>query len=390
MPQTLRLLHVTDLHLRDAVPGTAEIALRRSREIPRLLDALEARLPALSPDVVAITGDLLHAPYGLFRGEDRYGMSALRAAVVEDYRALKARFERWGVPFMVLPGNHDDPAAFRQVFGGSGTLDVNGHRLVSFSDMEGEGNVPWRTGAEWDRFVASTRPEAGEGLFHIHLQHFVVHPAVDHPYPHNYGNAAAILSAVGAADHVVMSIAGHYHPGGGPVARDGTVHLVGRAFCEPPHPASLLVLSDGELVAHETVSFGPLPAPDAVVVVDRDTLLAPAAHFRSADGIVLDAARVEALACRTDAVLVCTASLDRDDLPVCDWARLSDAHDAFHARLAGRGVVLDALYYTTRRTREEASAAGLPRIAIGPEEDLMARIREDLCIDVARAANALR
>lgn len=183
MDRPLRLLHLTDLHLREAVPGTAEIARRRSREVGALLDRLEAMLPELAPDAVAITGDLLHAPYGLYRGADRFGMAALRAHVLADYRALKARFERWARPWIALPGNHDDPESFAAVFGPPRVLDVHGHRLIAFHDREGPGHVPFRPAEEMARFDAALAD--ADSPPQVHLQHYVLHPEVQDPYPHN-------------------------------------------------------------------------------------------------------------------------------------------------------------------------------------------------------------
>ena len=151
----LRILHVTDLHYRGDVPGTSEIACRRSRRIPELLDRLEARLDALAPDVIAITGDLLHAPYGLFRGDNRFDLGDFLPAVAADYRNLRLRFESWGRPYLVLPGNHDHEPSFFAEFQQEPELELGEHRLIAFRDREHAGNVPFRVDDERTRFAAA-------------------------------------------------------------------------------------------------------------------------------------------------------------------------------------------------------------------------------------------
>ena len=381
MSDPLRLLHLTDLHLRDAIPGTAEIARRRSRAIPGLLDRLEAMLPALAPDAVVITGDLLHAPYGLYRGEDRFGVAALRPAVAADYRALKARFDRWGLPWLALPGNHDDERSFAEVFGPAGALDVKGFRLIAFHDREGAGHVPRRDADGMARFSAALADPTSPPQ--VHLQHYVLHPDIDDPYPHNYADRSSLLAAMAESGRVALSLAGHFHGGGGPARVGGVHHLVGRAFCEAPHTVALVSLHhDGRLDVMEIPLAETSGATTAPALISREHLLGVHAHFRDAAAIRARddlGALIEAAQGR---LLICAASLDREDLAGLDWPRLADAHDVLHAALREEGVVLDGLYYTTGRTNAEAAAAGLPRIACCGDGALAAALGRDFGISI--------
>lgn len=381
----IRLLHLTDLHFRGAVPGTSEIAIRRSRLVPLLLDRIEAMLPSLSVDFVAVTGDLLHAPYGLFRGANPFAMEALRPAVAEDYLALKARFDRWGIPYLALPGNHDDEESFAAVFGGRREADVGGYRIVAFHDREGADNVPFRNGEERLRFHAVLGD--GDPRRQIHLQHYVAHPEVDHPYPHNYGDAPALLEALDRSGRVHLSLCGHYHPGSDMLRQGASVHAVGRALCEAPHPVRVVSIgADGAVSASEVTLDGGPTAPARALVVSRDRLLSPAAHFRDPGGIVA-ADDLAGLGEAADgALLVCAASLDRDDLAGLTWPELADAHDRVHLVLARHGIALDAVYYTTRHPAGSPEAARMPRVTLFHGQTLLERVAADFGLPAAAIA----
>jgi len=374
----LKLLQITDLHFRGDVPGTCEIARRRSRQIPQLLDRIESLLPELQPHAVAVTGDLLHAPYGLFRGANPFAVEDMAASVERDYDYLKRRLDAWQVPYIALPGNHDHESGFEAVFGRVGELEVEGYRLVAFHDREWEANVPWRRGEQRQRFEellrsADERPQ-------IHLQHYVVHPAVDHPYPHNYGDREELLDAMAGSERVRLSIAGHFHDGSALSERDGVLHAICPALCEPPHPVRLIEISPDGTVETRDIPLGETWEVERLVVVSRDDLLAPSAHFRDSSGVVVADDLDALLPLIAGATVVCASSMDRDDLRGLDWPGMADAHDRLHQQLGEHGIVLDAIYYTTALPAEQAAAAGLPRITLGPGECVATRAMADLRI----------
>ena len=67
--ERLRILHLTDLHLRQSLPGTAQQPKRLSRDMPDILRCLGDRLDEWSPDVIALTGDLLDVPEDVVDGK---------------------------------------------------------------------------------------------------------------------------------------------------------------------------------------------------------------------------------------------------------------------------------------------------------------------------------
>src|SRR5204863_6572219 len=88
---SLRILHVTDLHLRAAPEGEL-YGVRTNASFAAVMEHALGD-PAWQPDAVLVTGDIAEDP---------------APAVYADFRA---RMERLGVPVLCLPGNHDEPGA---------------------------------------------------------------------------------------------------------------------------------------------------------------------------------------------------------------------------------------------------------------------------------------
>lgn len=91
---TLSVAHLSDPHITDGPLGAAP-----AQGLYRALGRALALSPA--PAMVVITGDLV----------DR--------GTVAEYRVLRDLIERAPSPLYLLPGNHDDPQAFLEVFHGS-------------------------------------------------------------------------------------------------------------------------------------------------------------------------------------------------------------------------------------------------------------------------------
>ena len=145
-----RLLHFTDMHLRQHQPGTAGDPARLSRLMPAALDRLADRIKALAPDVVVMTGDVLDVPNEVIIGrtpDDRPLQSWIDDAV-DDLVLVKDWFDGTGVAYMVMPGNHDHEAAFSRVFGDtSGARDIAGIRFFCFWDALASDRQPRRSGS---------------------------------------------------------------------------------------------------------------------------------------------------------------------------------------------------------------------------------------------------
>lgn len=127
-----RLLHLSDLHA--VATGTRASGVLDTNDLLReAIDALSERLTAIGLiDAVLVTGDI---------SDD---------GSAESYGIAKAQLVRLGLPLLVIPGNHDRRAAFRDAFADTalmpddGPLDwiaeVAGTRIIGLDTLvEGQG-----------------------------------------------------------------------------------------------------------------------------------------------------------------------------------------------------------------------------------------------------------
>ena len=82
--ERLRILHLTDLHLRRSLPGTAQQTKRVSRDTPNILCYLGDRVDEWSPDVIALTGDLLDVPDEVVDGQHAKEEPEANAAAISN------------------------------------------------------------------------------------------------------------------------------------------------------------------------------------------------------------------------------------------------------------------------------------------------------------------
>lgn len=224
----MRIVQISDLHLRHRLPGASGIEGRLSRAVPEKLDEAVSALRRDPPDLLALTGDIIDFPF------DAWDDPAMLKKGRADLEAVRERIERVGCPWVAFAGNHEPAALVRDVFGTQeADRIVAGHRVLVFEDQEGEGHVPRRTGSERDRFERALRDKASPPQ--VHLQHFVVWPERNEGYPHTYADGEAMRKAICASGVVRAVLSGHYHPGVPPTRIDGTTFAVAPAFCEAPH-----------------------------------------------------------------------------------------------------------------------------------------------------------
>ncbi|MBI2978719.1 MAG: metallophosphoesterase [Rhodospirillales bacterium] len=263
----VRILHLTDLHLRQAIPGTATKAERLSRAMPAALERLSAKLPALAADVVALTGDLLDVPdveAGGLGGNDAPPSPALAQHAEADYRLMKDWLESTGLPYLVIPGNHDHEAIYDRVFGAPPAVrDLAGVRFVAFRDELDADRTPLRTGARRALFEEAVAGDGMDGPWQVHLQHYMIHPPTVAGWRYNYRGSRRMKRMIEQAGRVRAVLSGHYHPGSLTVSRDGVHYSVPPAFCSAPHPFRLMDVAADGTVSYQDVSVdGPAPAKE--------------------------------------------------------------------------------------------------------------------------------
>jgi histidinol-phosphate phosphatase family protein len=277
---SLRIGQITDLHARQAQPGTSLIPKRRSRETLALLPAALRDLKDRGAQFVAITGDLLDVPDYITRGDDYYDYhpATWRQEAESDYRACKTILDACGLPYMVLPGNHDLEAAMWSVFDReSHTADVAGWRIARFCDREGDCHMPRRLDRERKLMQAllggtDTRPQ-------IHLQHYVITPELNQGYPHSYLENASLREQLESSGRVALALSGHYHAGT-ELLGTKTRFTTCPAFCDFPHPYRLYELDAGGVTVetlHALKTHRRQGRPTAFV--DRDGVITRMASY---------------------------------------------------------------------------------------------------------------
>lgn len=240
----LRVLHLTDLHLRRSQSGTANQPERLSREIPDLLQRLADRLHEWAPNVIAMTGDLLDVPEDVLNGnlrlrEPTAGAEAVGAAF-EDYRWIRKWLDSVGVPWVVIPGNHDHRRAFSSSFQtASPDVCYGGWRFIGFDDDLDPGRTPTRFNAERHRFQSVCNNDASP---QIHLQHYMLRPRLHRRTPYSYKPAVGLVTRIEATPNVRLVLSGHYHPGAYAKSTCGVVYSTAPAFCETPFRFRLIDL----------------------------------------------------------------------------------------------------------------------------------------------------
>jgi 3',5'-cyclic AMP phosphodiesterase CpdA len=248
----VRLLHISDLHLRATLAGTSDKPERLSRKAPELLARLAQRMREIAPDAIVVTGDLLDVPKPFLYGKitDMDLRAEITAAAISDYRYVADWMRSHGVPFVALPGNHDAYDLFYGVFGDDAReLDVGGTRLVAFHDREHENNIPRRVGQEASHFQSALADD--DERPQIHLQHFLIRPALALDYPYNYPDAQEMAAAIRTSGRVLAVLSGHYHKGAVLTDDSGVCYSTAQAFCIAPHPVRVLDVQERALQTND-------------------------------------------------------------------------------------------------------------------------------------------
>lgn len=278
----MRIVQVTDLHLRHFQPGSAAIPRRRSREMKKLFPQALAEIAQGNPDLLVVTGDLLDAPAWLyqpvpgFSGDDE---SYWESAIEKDYQLLKRMLDETGLRYVVLPGNHDYEAIFWKVFDPEpSAFEHRGFQIIRFCDHEHTGNYPRRFYPQRELFEQSlSYPDSKP---QIHLQHYVLHPELNSGYPHSYKEAKSLVGAIVDSGKVRLSLSGHYHEGTDLHLVKGTYFSVGKAFCNHPFSWRVYEVHSKEVHMEEKQLASDSWERKPVVFLDRDGVINDLASYR--------------------------------------------------------------------------------------------------------------
>ena len=240
----MRLLHLTDLHMRHALAGSADRLKRLSRDIPANLERIAKRLEDWSPDVIVMTGDLLDVPDEVVDGSllktDPAGYQQSVEESAADYRWMREWLEATGLDWLVIPGNHDLRVAFHEVFGAALPDDrINGWRFIGFDDDLDEKRAPFRPAGEVSRFIGALEVET-TSVPQVHLQHYILRPRVYRRSLYSHTPESGIVESIEQSGVVRCALSGHFHPGALCRNEKGITYSTAPAFCERPFPVRLV------------------------------------------------------------------------------------------------------------------------------------------------------
>ncbi len=279
----MRIAQITDLHLRHHQPGTSAVGSRRSRLMASLLEKAIRQISDEKADLLALTGDLLDAPFWLsrptpgFAGDD---VGYWSQVVEADYRLIKELLDESGLRYMVLPGNHDWNEAMWRVFDpAANAMDVAGRRVLRFCDNEHEGNVAYRFHPQRTDWLAALA--CADSPPQVHLQHYLITPMLNEGYPHSYGEAASLLDGITRSKRVQLCLSGHYHHGTELLQVNGTHFSTGPSFCEPPFRWRMYDLDDTGVRMSEHALGADAQPSRPVVFLDRDGVINDRAAYHS-------------------------------------------------------------------------------------------------------------
>lgn len=240
----MKIGFVTDLHFREAVPGTSKNERRECRYVVQALRRCLARLRELEIDLLVCAGDCVDD--GTLPG------------ALEDVATLRDIFATSGLRTIVIPGNHDPaPDDFYALMPRPPrALRLGGVEFLTFFDdaCAPGAEVCFRS-PESLRLMADTLAERPpEVALTFLIQHFVVFPEhVGTGYRHTYGNDVEIRAILERSPRRVVVLSGHLHRGHLLEEHQGVTYFTGRALCERPFPYYVLH-TEGEHVCVEELT----------------------------------------------------------------------------------------------------------------------------------------
>lgn len=389
----MRIAHLTDTHIRRSIPGTSARPERRSREAADLLVTALSDARQRGAEVVVITGDLVDVPsYLSERHRDRHADRELWAAVREDYRWFRRTLDDSGLPWIVLPGVHDDEATMVDEFGvHPRVVEHGGVQFFSFWDHEVDGHHPQRTLAERRRFLAALAdPDPAP---QVHLQYFVVAPAIEESgHPLTYLEGEELTRRIVESGRPILSLSGHHHPGTEPERHGDALLAVTPALIAAAHPYRLYdidLTADGTTTFRwEQVDLVPEPTPTPVVFLDRDGVIntLPAYHSGpEAMELLPGAAPAIRLLRKAGYRIVVVTNQTCVGLGYVTPGNLAEVHDRMSLLLAREGAYVDAIHASF-----DAAERGIaPRYRTDetrkPHPAMLLRAAQELTLDLSHS-----
>ncbi len=212
-----------------------------------LLRAIHRLNRAIKPDVTVLLGDLLD-------DGDSPDAGRLRQNLNDTINILDS-------PSIILPGNHDGNVEnfYVDFTKPPESLDIKGHRLISFVDPEEPGFNARRREKDLKRMECSCKDFDGPVIM---LQHTPLFPPGSCNCPFNYTNIENLLGKIekGGIKH---SISAHFHEGSELIRHKKGNFSIAPALCEEPF-RFLEIKIDGGKISTTLHSLQVTPAPGLI------------------------------------------------------------------------------------------------------------------------------
>jgi histidinol phosphatase-like PHP family hydrolase/calcineurin-like phosphoesterase family protein len=238
MSKPFTLLAISDLHYTGLARQTLQPAMTRGELARILLKKVFLRLSHLSvtPDLVVVLGDLVAD------GRDR--------EAANDLLALYSELTSTGIPFLVLPGNHDRGCErFNELFDVTPGLRTFGdYGFIVYDDQFEESHTTSRT--ESALKLTETIAKENPTLPLIALQHAPIYPAIKSHYPYRPTNATEIMESF-QKSNVLLSLSGHYHKGQSLRINENVYYHTVPSLVEEPFAFSLITLEGRKVEVQE-------------------------------------------------------------------------------------------------------------------------------------------
>jgi D-glycero-D-manno-heptose 1,7-bisphosphate phosphatase len=368
--------------------------------LEKLRDAL-AVFAQKKVDGLVITGDIVDVPRWMWKEGfyyDNIDLSYWEQMVYLEYLSLHALFKEQPYPIWTIPGNHDHPALYRKVFGRHlEPSTLQDFSIYSFSDWGYRASIPRRIDKERTLFDQALKEGPHK---QIHLQHYIVAPKVEHPYPYNYMEWEFLKQEIVQSQKVSLCLSGHFHKGA--QAKIGCTHFhTVRAFAEAPHPYAIYhILEDKAGNAHTSdisieVEHGQMlhnPPKQKALFLDRDGCLTQEPAFYGGPGdLVLLPGTAKALQHFKSQgyMLVVVSNQSCIGQGYATEDTVNWTHDALCKELQEQGAYVDGFYFSKGVEAGSQQRAVHPKFLgdedVKPSPNLLHKAAQELHIDLAQS-----
>ncbi len=253
----LKIAHISDMHINIenpelfSYPEDKDISYNSIKSIERILKEFISKIKAINVDFIAVTGDLVDVAADSQDFTKKYIIKnrIWDKRIKEYYLQLKSLLDESGIPYLVLPGNHDYAPALLETFI-IDYLNIDGIDIRRFVDYENTLHAPVRADMPlWEAQLSDPSTP-----IQVHLQHYLIHPELNEEYPYTYINGNMMKEKMVSKtenNRLLLSLSGHYHPGTELLQFNNCYFSTATAFYKPPFPFRIYSINNNYIEMEE-------------------------------------------------------------------------------------------------------------------------------------------